>query len=243
MSANPGLTSIRLGRASDEAPDFLALGTSKSLSRHHASIRWIKDTDSWEIQCVSKNGMLVDGIFYTKGETAPLTHKSSIKFGPCAMYFVLPTDAKKHDDRDYLSLVDKALEKAASLDDMVAWIVANDGGTPERIKPGLHAALTKSKDFVLIDGEWRRFVPSQDDELEPPAKKPRTEDATTIQPPVVSDEPVLVDTAMPDATNGTPPLAPLPPHQPPPPQTQPPTPQPAGAAPQQSQAPAAPPPS
>ncbi|KAJ8601855.1 hypothetical protein CTAYLR_002663 [Chrysophaeum taylorii] len=70
-------TTVRLGRAGEDADDFIALGTTKSMSRHHATIRWLSESDSWQISCLSKNGMVVDQAFYGKGETIELKHKSS----------------------------------------------------------------------------------------------------------------------------------------------------------------------
>lgn len=43
-----GSTCVRLGRkgAEEGSDNFLAIGTNKSISRHHATIRWLKETDS-----------------------------------------------------------------------------------------------------------------------------------------------------------------------------------------------------
>mmetsp|Transcript_15514 Transcript_15514/g.23349 ORF Transcript_15514/g.23349 Transcript_15514/m.23349 type:complete len:483 (+) Transcript_15514:25-1473(+) len=85
-------TTIRLGRSGfdDYFDDFFPLCESKSVSRHHATILWHAEKKNWEIICMSKNGMIVDRIFYMKKESVSLSHKSCIKLGPCAMYFLLP---------------------------------------------------------------------------------------------------------------------------------------------------------
>ena len=48
------------------------------------------DDGGWRLYCDSKNGVVVDGAFWCKGETVPLKNRSAIKFGPCACYFARP---------------------------------------------------------------------------------------------------------------------------------------------------------
>ncbi|CAH0366872.1 unnamed protein product [Pelagomonas calceolata] len=88
-------TKVFLGRA-DAYPADESLGPhmgtchSKSVSRRHLTISWDPDRDQWQLYVDSKNGVVVDTKFWEKGKTVDLFHKSAIKFGPCACYFVLP---------------------------------------------------------------------------------------------------------------------------------------------------------
>lgn len=90
-------TSVFLGRKdmydADEHPDFIGTVHSKAVSRRHLTISWDAEADQWQIRCDSKNGVVVDGMFWDKGKTVDLHHRSAIKFGPCACYFVLPGGA------------------------------------------------------------------------------------------------------------------------------------------------------
>ena len=88
-------TKVFLGRA-DTYPADESLGTfmgtshSKSVSRRHLTISWDPDRDQWQLYVDSKNGVVVDAQFWEQGKTVDLFHRSAIKFGPCACYFVLP---------------------------------------------------------------------------------------------------------------------------------------------------------
>mmetsp|Transcript_19062 Transcript_19062/g.56506 ORF Transcript_19062/g.56506 Transcript_19062/m.56506 type:complete len:302 (-) Transcript_19062:24-929(-) len=94
-------TTVFVGRAGAydpaEEPAFLGTCHSKSVSRRHATISWeAGDDGGWRLYCDSKNGVVVDGAFWCKGETVPLKNRSAIKFGPCACYFVLPDPSEAY---------------------------------------------------------------------------------------------------------------------------------------------------
>ena len=88
-------TKVFLGRADTYPADeslgtFLGASHSKSVSRRHLTISWDPDRDQWQLYVDSKNGVVVDAQFWEQGKTVDLFHRSAIKFGPCACYFVLP---------------------------------------------------------------------------------------------------------------------------------------------------------
>ncbi|KAJ1457474.1 hypothetical protein M885DRAFT_586686 [Pelagophyceae sp. CCMP2097] len=88
-------TSVKLGRRRDgdgDSKDFLALCAAKSISRHHATIEWDRAASNWRIACVSKNGVVVDKVFYGQHASVPLFHGAAVKIGPLAVYFLLPSD-------------------------------------------------------------------------------------------------------------------------------------------------------
>mmetsp|Transcript_15346 Transcript_15346/g.13880 ORF Transcript_15346/g.13880 Transcript_15346/m.13880 type:complete len:116 (-) Transcript_15346:68-415(-) len=64
-----------------------------TLSRVHAIIDFKQPLKSFIIECDSKNGMIVDGKKYNKGEFATLTNRSRIKIGSARVYFLLPVDS------------------------------------------------------------------------------------------------------------------------------------------------------
>jgi hypothetical protein len=82
----------RSGAAGPAPPGFLGVSHSKSVSRSHCTIEWRAEDNTWSLTCASKNGLVVDRRFVGKGSVAPLAHRSAIKFGPCAFYFLLPGD-------------------------------------------------------------------------------------------------------------------------------------------------------
>uniref|UniRef100_A0A7S2RKJ0 FHA domain-containing protein n=1 Tax=Rhizochromulina marina TaxID=1034831 RepID=A0A7S2RKJ0_9STRA len=76
----------------DRAPESLVpLSEKKLLSRHHAEMRWEPEEESWVIQCLSKNGMHVNRVFYSVEDPAvPIKSGAAIRLGPCYFYFCLP---------------------------------------------------------------------------------------------------------------------------------------------------------
>ena len=85
-------TKVFLGRA-DAYPADESLGPhmgtchSKSVSRRHLTISWDPDRDQWQL-CVDSRTVWWWTQVWEK--EVDLFHKSAIKFGPCACYFVLP---------------------------------------------------------------------------------------------------------------------------------------------------------
>ncbi|CAN0547150.1 unnamed protein product, partial [Ectocarpus sp. 12 AP-2014] len=69
---------------------FIDLGRSKALSREHAVITWVPSQKSYQIKCMSKNGMVVAGSYHAKGGVEKLESRAPIKLGPASMYFLLP---------------------------------------------------------------------------------------------------------------------------------------------------------
>ncbi|CAN0271035.1 unnamed protein product, partial [Ascophyllum nodosum] len=87
-----------LGRASAATESaskegFINLGRSKALSREHATISWIPAQKTYQITCLSKNGMVVAGKYHAKGGVERLESRTPIKLGPASMYFLLPERA------------------------------------------------------------------------------------------------------------------------------------------------------
>ncbi|CBJ48988.1 conserved unknown protein [Ectocarpus siliculosus] len=85
-----------LGRGSQategarKSAGFIDLGRSKALSREHAVITWVPSQKSYQIKCMSKNGMVVAGSYHAKGGVEKLESRAPIKLGPASMYFLLP---------------------------------------------------------------------------------------------------------------------------------------------------------
>ncbi|CAM9495771.1 unnamed protein product, partial [Ectocarpus sp. 8 AP-2014] len=83
-----------LGRGSQateggrKSAGFIDLGRSKALSREHAVITWVPSQKSYQIKCMSKNGMVVAGSYHAKGGVERLESRAPIKLGPASMYFL-----------------------------------------------------------------------------------------------------------------------------------------------------------
>lgn len=44
----------------------VCIGNMKTISRRHIQLNYEKECDQWSIKCLSKNGVHINGIFYTK---------------------------------------------------------------------------------------------------------------------------------------------------------------------------------
>eukprot|EP01041_Mallomonas_annulata_P010268 gene10268-21425_t len=62
-----------------------------TVSRKHCKIFWDEEAKSFKLQCLSKNGCVVNGKLYALDEIADLQSKSAVKLGSVRFYFVLPT--------------------------------------------------------------------------------------------------------------------------------------------------------
>nr|CCA17702.1 conserved hypothetical protein [Albugo laibachii Nc14]CCA18348.1 conserved hypothetical protein [Albugo laibachii Nc14] len=66
----------------------ISLGEQKAISRQHAKIFWNTEKCCFEMECLGKNGLFVNGSFVTKDQVIPLTSKTPIRIGPARLYFL-----------------------------------------------------------------------------------------------------------------------------------------------------------
>jgi hypothetical protein len=83
---------IMIGRkATPEDEVDVDLGRSKLISRQHVRIEYNFQRRQFELKCLGKNGIYVDGRFYTKDhESIMLETKTLIQIGEKCFYFLLP---------------------------------------------------------------------------------------------------------------------------------------------------------
>jgi len=88
---------ITLGRTSDQTeslPD-VQLGDSKKISRLHAKIIFNRQRGRFDLICLSKNGVYLDGRFINRYFLpAPLDSGSLVQIGETLFYFLLPFHSK-----------------------------------------------------------------------------------------------------------------------------------------------------
>ena len=71
---------------------FIGVSKEKNISRDHAEIRWNTRQRGWEIECHSKNGVIVNESQLFPGQPPlPLQHRSRIQIGSKIYFFLLPT--------------------------------------------------------------------------------------------------------------------------------------------------------
>lgn len=71
--------------------DVLMLGHHKYLSRRHAVIRWSAVRRAWEIECLGKNGIHVNGQYVEPASgPIPLKTQSAVKMTTFKLFFLLP---------------------------------------------------------------------------------------------------------------------------------------------------------
>ncbi|KAL0584307.1 hypothetical protein ABG067_005808 [Albugo candida] len=66
----------------------ISLGEQKAISRQHAKILWNAEKCCFEMECLGKNGLFVNGSFIAKNQVIPLTSKTPIRIGPARLYFL-----------------------------------------------------------------------------------------------------------------------------------------------------------
>jgi len=86
---------LTLGRKHKNPGDgFCSVGSSKSISRKHALLTYNKQKRMWEIKCLGKNGIEVQGETYGQ-DSAPvsLQHHARIDMGDSTFFFLLPRES------------------------------------------------------------------------------------------------------------------------------------------------------
>jgi type I restriction-modification system DNA methylase subunit len=79
--------SVTIGRKTDSSENVdVNLGLSKTISRRHAKIEYNYETKQWELDCIGRNPVLIDGIAF-EAETKRIPLKS--KYGKSAMIFII----------------------------------------------------------------------------------------------------------------------------------------------------------
>jgi hypothetical protein len=72
---------------------IINIGESQKISRRHAKIFWNPDKGQWEIQILSKNKAIVNGVILRNGDgPMALSAKSAIKIDKYKFYFFPATD-------------------------------------------------------------------------------------------------------------------------------------------------------
>ena len=86
-----------MGRASKNPDDnHISLGEGKNISRKHVDLRWNSASKQWEIQCLGKNGMKLDGLQLSDGSGwNVITHKSKMEIGGLLFFVVMPEGSSK----------------------------------------------------------------------------------------------------------------------------------------------------
>ena len=89
-----GRTPTVRAEQSSTPPSFIHLTERSSVSRRHASICWTTENNEgyWKIKSLSKNGIVVNRMKLGPGTSLRLSQGSTIKIGPCYLYFSLPED-------------------------------------------------------------------------------------------------------------------------------------------------------
>eukprot|EP01137_Pigoraptor_chileana_P002260 Opistho-2@40847 len=83
---------ITIGRKTQKTDDVdVDLGNSKQLSRRHARIEYNFTTRHFELKCLGKNGVVVDGVTVTpSAPPIPLSSRTVMHIGDVCVYFLLP---------------------------------------------------------------------------------------------------------------------------------------------------------
>lgn len=91
--------SLQLGRKQKQKSDkagHLELGDGKSISRQHAELKWDPSSRRWQLICLGKNGLALNGKQHTPDTCSTekpvgLAHKDRIEIGEVDFFFLLPT--------------------------------------------------------------------------------------------------------------------------------------------------------
>ena len=104
---------VKLGRSTQgEGAAKINLGENKATSRHHATLDYSAADGSFFIECLGKNGMVVDHVHYGVNQRAALKAGTAVKIGSMHAYF-LP--ALKKPSHTYKLLVEKAFAASPSV--------------------------------------------------------------------------------------------------------------------------------
>jgi len=183
---------ITLGRTesstdADEHVRHLCIGRRENtISRKHGKIYYDEDQKSYQLQCLSKNGVIVDGRSYALNETAVIKSRSAIRLGAARLYFLLPkkeTENVKESSKcsvQYLTYADM-LESAyqtselnlnetsttgATQREIIDWILMtypnfSEDNKKQNLQQGIYVALNKYYYRIESKGEkskirWRK---------------------------------------------------------------------------------------
>lgn len=85
---------IDIGRRcpTSTSPIDVDLGTSKSISRFHASISYDFERELFNLNVYSANGLWADGLWYGKGARIELGRKVKIQIATKVFWFVMPAE-------------------------------------------------------------------------------------------------------------------------------------------------------
>jgi hypothetical protein len=76
-----------------EEESFLALGDSKTLSRKHACVQWDAQNNTYVIQCLSKNGLVLNQKLVTPDDGfVKLPDRARIEIADTPFYVVYPIE-------------------------------------------------------------------------------------------------------------------------------------------------------
>ncbi|TIA88463.1 hypothetical protein E3P99_02586 [Wallemia hederae] len=104
--------SVSIGRrcassSSSAVPVDVDLGTSKSISRLHATINYDFERELFNLCVLSSNGLWVDGLWYGKGARIELGRRVKIQIATKVFWFVMPSE------KDVVAAPAKVPKKAA----------------------------------------------------------------------------------------------------------------------------------
>lgn len=70
--------------------------TISTISRTHAKIYWDDSRKEYGIEVLSKNGLRVNDVPYTKGQKVLLSQKASLRIGSLRLFFTVPQNARPY---------------------------------------------------------------------------------------------------------------------------------------------------
>eukprot|EP00607_Mallomonas_marina_P008992 CAMPEP_0182417704 /NCGR_PEP_ID=MMETSP1167-20130531/2138_1 /TAXON_ID=2988 /ORGANISM="Mallomonas Sp, Strain CCMP3275" /LENGTH=234 /DNA_ID=CAMNT_0024591425 /DNA_START=76 /DNA_END=780 /DNA_ORIENTATION=+ len=183
---------ITLGRAESSiacSGDFqhLCIGRRENtISRKHGKIYYNEDQKSFRLQCLSKNGIVVDGKSYALNEEADIKSRSAIRLGVARFYFLLPkkeTEKIKESPKSsvqyltYAAMLESAYQTSdldlnessttgATQREIIDWIITtypnfSEDNKKQNLQQGIYVALNKYYYRLESKGEkskirWRK---------------------------------------------------------------------------------------
>ena len=149
-----------LGRKPDAAGHLLVDASDSNLSREHIAIQHNAVSKSFEVCCLSKNGIVVDGNKVRKGEVKDILPGTAIKFGAARFYtcfpeeYLVPAAAAPKATKKR-----KSLAASASPSAKAAKVAKSDKPTSAAKAKTTKAATTDAKSKVEKPDKAARFEP------------------------------------------------------------------------------------
>lgn len=154
----------------------IQVGDVKNVSRKHAIIAYNFQNKNYEMICLGKNGVTINGVFYGADEKRKLSlqHGAEIKMGDAFFVFLLPQTKVAAQKRKYTKRKNKKNKDAANEDD-----VAEDNAAATSNTPAVSEVATPS---VPTEKKKKKTRPAMvyDEETKQVYEKPTQSYATMI---------------------------------------------------------------